>query len=77
MFSDNILNISRSGVFVETQRPIFVGEEVLLKFTIKGFDEQFRIRGEVTRASRKGIGVEFIEVESNLLNLKTFFEKKR
>jgi Tfp pilus assembly protein PilZ len=72
LYSDNIVNISRSGVFIETQRPIFVGEEVLLKFTIKGFNESFKIKGKVTRASRKGIGIEFKEVDSNLLNLKTF-----
>jgi hypothetical protein len=47
VYSDTIKNISQKGVFIETQRPLFVGEELLLSFSI------------IVQVNRSGIGVEF------------------
>ena len=59
VYSNYIQNISRSGLFIKTQRPLFVGEEILMTFRLKGFDKPIKIKGEVAHATRAGIGVEF------------------
>ena len=59
VYSNYVKNISRNGLFIETQRPLFVGEEILMTFRLKGFDKPVKIKGEVAHATRAGIGVEF------------------
>ena len=59
VYSNYIKNISRNGLFIKTQRPLFVGEEILMTFRLKGFDKPIKIKGEVAHATRAGIGVEF------------------
>ena len=59
VYSNYIRNISRNGLFIKTQRPLFVGEEILMTFRLKGFDKPIKIKGEVIHATRAGIGVEF------------------
>jgi Tfp pilus assembly protein PilZ len=58
-YTDTIKNISQKGVFIESQRPLFVGEEVAMSFTIAGFDKPLKIKGEIVQVNRNGIGVEF------------------
>ena len=52
-------DISAAGVFIETQRPLFVAEELILTFSIAGFDKPLKIKGEIVQVNRNGIGVEF------------------
>ena len=59
VYSNIIKNISQKGVFIETQRPLFVGEELILSFSITGFGTPFKVKGEIVQVSRSGIGVEF------------------
>jgi hypothetical protein len=59
VYSNHIKNISRSGLFIETQRPLFVGEEIMMTFRLKGFEKPIKLKGEIAHASRSGIGVEF------------------
>lgn len=59
VYSNYIKNISRNGLFIETQKPLFVGEEILMTFRLKGFDKPIKIKGEIAHATRAGIGVEF------------------
>jgi Tfp pilus assembly protein PilZ len=66
VYSDQIKNISQSGVFIETQRPIFVGEEILMDFQIEGVNNTLRIRGKVVQASNRGVGIEFQNVDPTL-----------
>ena len=58
-YSDNIINLSHSGAFIQTRRPIFIGEEILLQFSIEGLQDPVNIRGKVVHASCMGIGIEF------------------
>jgi Tfp pilus assembly protein PilZ len=46
-------------VFIETQRPLFVGEELLLSFSIAGIEKPLKVNGEIVQVNRIGIGVEF------------------
>jgi hypothetical protein len=46
VYSNYIKNISQNGLFIETQRPLFVGEEILMTFRLEGFDKPLKIKGE-------------------------------
>ena len=59
VYSNTIKNISQRGVFIETQRPLFVGEELIMSFSMAGFGKPLKIKGEIVQVSRSGIGVEF------------------
>jgi hypothetical protein len=61
-YTDTIKNISQKGVFIESQRPLFVGEEIAMSFSIDGFDRPVKIKGEIVQVNRNGIGVEFKNV---------------
>jgi Tfp pilus assembly protein PilZ len=69
VYSDQIMNISQSGVFIETRRPIFVGEEILMDFKIEGVNKALRIEGKVVHASSRGVGIEFKDVDPALSQL--------
>jgi Tfp pilus assembly protein PilZ len=59
VYSNTIKNISQRGVFIETQRPLFVGEELVMSFSMPGFGKPLKVKGEIVQVSRSGIGVEF------------------
>ena len=53
------ISVSQIGVFIESKRPLFVGEEIVMSFSIAGHDKPLRIKGEIVQVNRNGIGVEF------------------
>jgi Tfp pilus assembly protein PilZ len=59
VYSNTIKNISQKGVFIETKRPLFVGEELIMSFSLSDFDKPFKVKGEIVQVSKSGIGVEF------------------
>jgi len=63
IYSDNIADISKSGLLIETKRPLNVGEEIVLSFNMQGYDRAFKIKGNIVRSNQQGIGVEFKEVK--------------
>ena len=67
IFNNFIVNISLGGCFIETQKPLSVGEKFLMDIQLDGDAESIRIKGEVTNANRMGMGIEFEKVSSNLL----------
>jgi Tfp pilus assembly protein PilZ len=69
VYSNYIKNISQSGLFIETQRPLFVGEEIIMTFRLEGFDKPLKIKGEVAHATRAGIGVEFKNASPYLMQI--------
>ncbi|MGD8765649.1 MAG: PilZ domain-containing protein [Desulfobacteraceae bacterium] len=69
VYSNYIKNISQQGLFIETQRPLFVGEEIVMTFRLKGFDKPLKIKGEVAHATRAGIGVEFKNTSPYLMQI--------
>ena len=66
VYSDRIKNISQSGVFIETRRPIFVGEEILMEFQLEGVNKTLKIKGNVVHASSRGVGIEFRNIDPTL-----------
>ena len=69
VYSNYIDNINRNGLFIKTQRPLIVGEEILMTFRLKGFDKPIKIKGEVAHATRAGIGVEFKDASPFLMEV--------
>jgi len=67
IFNNFIVNISRDGCFIESPKPLSVGEKFLMDIQLDGDAESIRIKGEVAHASRMGMGIEFEKVSSNLL----------
>lgn len=56
-----IINISRSGVFIETKKKCFFGQPIELVIPYKKIDKRIRIKGWIVRQGRAGIGVTFIK----------------
>ena len=67
IYSNFIINLSRVGCFIEAQEPLAAGEKILMDIQLDGDDKSFRIKGEVANTNRIGMGIEFEEVSSNLL----------
>jgi Tfp pilus assembly protein PilZ len=62
LFLDHVINISKSGLFIETQKPLIVGDEVLMSFNMQGYDRPIKIKGEIVYANRLGVGVAYKEI---------------
>ena len=62
VYTDFIQNLSASGLFIETQLPIFVGEELSLTFSLTDIEDHVKITGKIVRVDSKGIGVQFEEL---------------
>ena len=67
VYNNFIINISREGCFIEAQKPLLIGEKILMDIQLDGDNKSIRIKGEVANATRVGMGIEFEEVNSNLL----------
>ena len=68
VFSSHIENISPTGLFIKSEKPLATGEEILMTFTIKGFSKPFKVRGEIAYANDAGIGVKFKDLSPIVAN---------
>ena len=59
MYKDFIQDISAGGLFIETNKPFSLGQDVTLSFPLPNHQEHIKITGKVVRATPKGIGVKF------------------
>ena len=66
IYSGYITNISPSGIFIETKKPLIVSDEILVDFTLMETNESLRLRGVVVHATPMGIGVELKNVSPHL-----------
>ena len=62
VYTNSISNISRSGLFIETQQPLAKGEEIIMTFRLDGFDKPLKIRGDIARSTPEGFGVKFKDI---------------
>jgi len=69
VYSSKICAISQSGLFIETNKPLFVGERVIMSFNMNGYDRPFKIRGEIVHANRLGVGVEYRETSPYITDM--------
>jgi len=59
VYKDFIQNISAGGVFIQTNMPFSVGQEVSLTFPLPNYKKHIKIIGEVVRTTPQGVGVKF------------------
>jgi len=62
IYSSHISNISANGLYIDTEKPLLVGDELFVSFSIKGYDRPFKIKGEIVHADQRGVGIEYKEV---------------
>ena len=58
-FKKFIKDVSKGGVFIETQKPFSVGQEIRLHIQLPNKSKPFEIVGEIIRSNPQGIGVKF------------------
>ncbi|HOS96162.1 MAG TPA: PilZ domain-containing protein [Deltaproteobacteria bacterium] len=56
----HLINISRGGMYVETDTPSDVGEELSFNFSGRNLGPFLRTRGRVTRRAERGMAVQFV-----------------
>jgi Tfp pilus assembly protein PilZ len=58
-FDAFIQNISSSGVFIKTTKPLLAGQEIAMTFTFPQTQKTIMATGEIVRISYDGVGVKF------------------
>ncbi len=66
VYSSHIKNLSNSGLFIETQTMLPVGDEIIMTFRMEGLNKPIKIKGEIAHTSRSGIGVKFKAINSQI-----------
>jgi uncharacterized protein (TIGR02266 family) len=70
MFSEFTRNINEGGLFIATEQPLALEEQVQLQFQLPGGDEPVKASGRVVRVQEatadepSGMGIEFEELDS-------------
>jgi hypothetical protein len=65
-FTDFIQNISDSGLYIETQIPLFTDQALSMTLSPPGAEGSIKIIGKIVRVDSRGIGVEFDELLSRI-----------
>jgi Tfp pilus assembly protein PilZ len=68
VYSSHIKNISPTGLFIKTEKPLPNGEEVLMAFKLKGCQEPLKVNGKIVHATDDGIGVKFKNLSQHVAN---------
>jgi uncharacterized protein (TIGR02266 family) len=58
-YKELVKDISPGGLFIETNAPLAVGQEITLLLSFPDQERPMKILGEVVRATDQGIGVRF------------------
>jgi uncharacterized protein (TIGR02266 family) len=58
-YKELVKDISPGGLFIETNAPLAVGQEITLLLSFQDRERPMKILGEVVRATDQGIGVKF------------------
>jgi type IV pilus assembly protein PilZ len=72
--TDYILNVSRGGIFITTQRPLPIGTRVRLVFSLPDFPLPFDLAGEVrwvnpvghASHAAPGMGIQFSNLDDHI-----------
>jgi hypothetical protein len=57
IFKGSVKNLSAEGIFIETNIPISIGEEIAFSFILPSSKQTIRATGIVVRSAFSGIGV--------------------
>lgn len=69
-FINFIQDISNGGVFIETDAPFYISQEIIMNFSLPKEKNSITVKGKVVRVDSKGIGVKFIDEDTDELNIK-------
>ena len=58
-YREFVQDISGSGVYIQTSRPLSVGQDVVLTFPFPDSSKHVKITGRIIRVDDTGIGVQF------------------
>jgi hypothetical protein len=58
-FEAPIEDVSSSGVFIKTSKPLLTGQEIAMTFVFPKTREPVMATGEIVRVSYRGVGVRF------------------
>jgi len=56
----HLVNISKSGMYVEMERPAMVGQELMFNLSGKNLGPFLRVKGRVMRSAERGMAIQFI-----------------
>ncbi|MBU0991975.1 MAG: PilZ domain-containing protein [Proteobacteria bacterium] len=71
-FQEYIRDISGGGIFLRSEQPFSVGQEIKMTFQLPSHDQVFNILGKVVRSCKDGVGIQFIRhvaLDENLLQM--------
>ena len=68
VYSSHIENISPTGLFIKSEKPLPTGEKILMTFNIKGFNKPLKVSGEIAHSNDAGIGVKFKNLSPHVVN---------
>ena len=57
-FDAQVTNVSASGFFIETEKPLKVGQEIAATFSLSDYGQKVMVTGEVIRTDFPGAGIE-------------------
>jgi hypothetical protein len=60
MQTAHLINISRSGMYVEIDTPSDIGQEMFINLTERNLGVFTRVKGRVMRRSERGMAIRFI-----------------
>ena len=60
-FRDYLKNISNSGLFLQTNIPVYIGGTVTISFSLSENEGPIKVEGEIVRKDHNGFGVKFNE----------------
>ena len=67
-YKDFIKNISAGGVYIKTQQPQVLGQDIFINFTLPDYHEPIRVYGKIVRIDSEGFAVQ------SLINLQMILE---
>ena len=62
-FQEYIKDISAGGLFLKSEHPLIVGQEIRMTFQLPHHEKIFHVLGRVARISRDGVGIRFVRHE--------------
>ncbi len=68
-FLNFIKDISNGGVFIETNAPFYIGQEIKMNFSLPEIEDNISVGGKVVRVDSEGIGVKFISGDVQKLDI--------
>jgi len=77
-FKSYIIDISKLGVFIESNDRFPVGQKILMAFKLPNYFEAFQLDGRIARSGPRGIGVKFDNLSPDQEDvIRKFIESKK